>query len=115
VDRSRWEQEKENGEKESLERHARLHRLFTEDRLAFERERKTMIDRFLHSVEDQDQRDRLRALQENWDKKMRHAGSRHNRFVLAQKLFWDHFFQVWNPGIQEASRLLNKRSDPIRS
>ena len=54
----KWEKEKEKREKESLEKHARLSKLFKEDRFAFERERKRMIDEIINSVEDEDQKDR---------------------------------------------------------
>jgi len=105
----KWEKEKEKREKESLEKHARLSKLFKEDRFAFERERKRMIDEIINSVEDEDQKDRLRVFQESWDKKMRGAGSRHNRFVQAQTLFWEHFHETWHPTIQKFNFLLNSK------
>ena len=83
----KWEKEKEKREKESLEKHARLSKLFKEDRFAFERERKRMIDEIIISVEDEEQRNRLRVFQKSWDKKMRGAGSRHKRFIQAQTFF----------------------------
>ena len=101
MERFKWEEEKEKRVKESLERHVRLSKLFNEDRLSFERERKRMIDGVIESVEDEGQRQRLRSLQESWDKKMRGAGSKHNRFVLAQTFFWEHFYEVWQPAIQQ--------------
>ncbi|MBW1672621.1 MAG: hypothetical protein JRJ45_03075, partial [Deltaproteobacteria bacterium] len=55
MERLKWEQEKEKREKESLEKHARLSKLFKEDRFAFERERKRMIDEIINSVEDEEQ------------------------------------------------------------
>ena len=107
----KWQKEKEKREKASLEKHARLSKLFKKDRLAFERERKEMIDGFVNSVEDGEQRSRLRAFQDSWDKKMRGAGSNHNRFVLAQTFFWGHFHEVWNPAIQEYNFVLNGEPD----
>ncbi len=106
----------ESGEKRSeireaaLEEHARLHRLFKEDRLSFERERKRMIDEVINSAPDEEQRNRLRSLQESWDRKMRSAGSQHNRFVIAQHLFWKHVNEVWHPSLQEYSRILKEIS-----
>jgi hypothetical protein len=107
--------EKEKGTKQALDRHARLSRLFKENRFAFERERKKMIAEVISRARDEKQRDRLRALQEAWDKKMRSAGSEHNRFVLAQTLFWDHFHENWQPTIQKCNAILNGSSDVERS
>jgi len=105
----KWEEEKEKREKESLEKHARLSKLFKEYRFAFERERKRMIDEIINSVEDEEQKNRLRAFQESWDKKMRGAGSRHNRFIQAQTLFGEHFHETWHPAIQKFNFLLNNK------
>jgi hypothetical protein len=104
-----WEEQRETREKDALARHARLNKLFVEDRLAFERERKRIIDEFFNSVEDEERRGRLKDQQKSWDTKMRHAGSAHNRFVLAQTLFWKHFNEVWHPAIQEASLRLKDK------
>jgi hypothetical protein len=104
-----WEQEKEKREKESLEKHARLSTLFKEDRFAFEQERKRMIEEIINSVEDEEQRSRLRDFQDLWDKKMRGAGSKHNRFVQAQTFFWEHFHEVWHPSIIKFTRLLGNK------
>ena len=109
MERLKWEEEKEKREKESLEKHARLSKLFKEDRFAFERERKRMIDEIINSVEDEEQKNRLRAFQESWDKKMRGAGSRHNRFIQAQTFFWEHFHETWQPTIQKFNSLLNSK------
>ncbi len=101
-----WEEEKEKRREESEKRHARMAQLFREDRLAFERERKRLLDEFFNSVEDEDLRQRLRALQASFETKMKHAGSAHNRFVLAQTIFWDNFHQNWQPGIQQINESL---------
>jgi len=106
-----WEIEKEKIKKEALEKHARLSKLFKEDRFAFERERKRMIDNVINSAEDEDLRQALKALQADWDRKMRGAGSRHNRFVLAQTFFWDHFHEKWYPAVQKFNALLNDQSE----
>jgi hypothetical protein len=95
-----WEKGRQERQRKALENHARLSRLFKEDRLAFQREQKRMIDELINSIEDEKQRNRLRAFQESWDKKMREAGSKHNRFVLAQTLFWEHLHKIWNPTIK---------------
>ena len=41
--KSDWENERELIQEEALREHSRLHKLFKEDRLSFERERKRMI------------------------------------------------------------------------
>jgi len=105
----KWGEEKEKREKESLEKHARLSKLFKEDRFAFERERKWMIGEIINSVEDEEQRNRLRGFQESWDKKMRGAGSKHNRFIQAQTFFWEHFHEIWHPSIVKFNCLLNNK------
>ena len=92
--------EKQKVEKEALKEHARLSRLFKEDRFAFERERKRMIDEIINSAKDEEERNRLHALQDSWDKKMRNAGSKYNRFILSQTLFWEHFYEVWQPALE---------------
>lgn len=98
---SEWEEGREEREAAALENHQRLHRLFVEDRLAFERERKRAIDDLINSVEEEGQRERLRDLQALWDKRVKHAGSPHNRFVLAQTFFWDHLLNNWLPAVRQ--------------
>ncbi len=98
--KSKWEEKRGERENKALKEHARLYKLFTEDRLSFEREKKKMIEEVINSAESEDEKYRLRALQESWDKKMRGAGSRHNRFVLAQAIFWKHIHEVWLPAIK---------------
>lgn len=95
-----WGVEKEKREKEALKEHARLSRLFMEDRFAFERERKRMIDEIINSAKDKEEKNRLKALQDSWDRKMKNAGSKHNRFALTQTLFWEHFYEVWQPALE---------------
>ena len=94
-------EEKEKRKEKALENHARLHKLFVEDRLSFERERKRTIDEFINRVEDDAQRENLRSFQNSWDRKMRNAGSKHNRFVLAQTFFWEHVDEVFMPTMRE--------------
>ncbi|MFC1531843.1 DUF3135 domain-containing protein [Thermodesulfobacteriota bacterium] len=95
--KSIWEEEKEETKKRALEEHARLHRLFKDDRLSFERERKRMIDEVINGTRDEEQRNRLRALQDSWDGKMKNAESKHDRLVIAQHLFWSYINEIWDP------------------
>ena len=105
-----WENEKDRIRKRAVEEHSRLSKLFREDRLSFERERKRMIDEVIHRAKNEEQRERLRNMQKSWDNKMKKAGSEHNRFVIAQHLFWKHVDEVWNPSIQDFSRFLKKKT-----
>ena len=98
-----WEDERKKTEEEALAEHARLSRLFREDRFAFEREKKRMIDEVINNAKDEAEKNRLRALNDSWDRKMKNSGSKHNRFVLAQSLFWEHFHEVWQPTMERFS------------
>ena len=109
MEKLNWDKEREEIEKKAMEEHSRLSRLFKEDRFSFERERKRMIEEVIDGAVDEDQKKRLREMQDSWDRKMKKAGSRHNRFVLAQHLFWEHVNKRWNPSLQEFSRILNDK------
>ena len=111
MDVSKWSQEKEQREKKSLENHARLSKLFEENRFAFELERKKRIADLINSVKDPDQRQRMWSIQADWDKKMKNAGSPHNRYVLAQTFFWEHFHEKWQPTLQQFSRRFGNDDD----
>jgi hypothetical protein len=103
----RLELEREKRIKQALERHSRLAKLFKEDRFSFERERRRLIDEVIDSAGNEEQKARLREIQEDWNRKMKGAGSQHNRLVLAKAFFWEHFHEVWQPFIQEANRTLS--------
>ena len=111
VDSLDWAEEKEERRKKALEEHARLHRLFVEDRLAFERERKKMIDTVINSARSEEEKEKLRALQAKWDKRMKGAGTKNNRLVLAQMFFWEHFQEKFNPALQHLNAVLNGSPD----
>lgn len=100
------EEELEAIEEKAIAKHERLHKLFKENRFAFEIERKRMINEVIESANSKSQEKRLRAIQNSWDNKMKKAGSKNNRLVLAQHLFWEHFNNTWNPLIQECSKEL---------
>ena len=106
-----WELDREKRRQEALERHQRLSRLFREDRLSFERERKRMVDEIIESAEDEGLKARLISIQEDWNRRMRGAGSRHNRLVLAKTFFWTHFNEVWHPVIEQVNRALQRPAD----
>jgi len=102
-----WAAEKEKREAASLAEHQRLSRLFRENRFLFEIERKKMIAEIIDSAGDEEQKNSLRSLQDAWDKRMKSAGSEHNRYVLAQTFFWEHFHEKWHPTIKKSSQALN--------
>jgi hypothetical protein len=99
MEQFQWDEEAEQRKEQYLKRHERMAKLFVEDRLTFERERKRLLDEFFNGIEDEGMRGRLRALQASFEKRMKNAGSAHNRFVLAQTFFWDHFHNIWQPGL----------------
>ena len=104
---TQWTDQKEEREKAALKEHQRLSRLFKEDRFRFELERREMIAEVINSAPDEEQREKLRALQATWDRRMKSAGSAHNRYVLAQSFFWEHFHEQWHPAIRKANQVLN--------
>ena len=106
-----WEENREAREEKALEEHARLHRLFQENRFAFELERKRAIEAVIQSARSEEMKDRLRALQASWDQTMKHAGPKENRLVLAKTLFWDHFYRVWTPALQQLQAVWQGRPE----
>ena len=104
-----WAREKEKRENEALEKHRRFSRLFREDRLSFERERKRMIAEVIDNAGNEKLKVRLREIQATWDRRMKQSGSAHNRYVLAQTFFWEHFHNVWHPAVKHLSETLNPK------
>ena len=106
-----WADKKEEREKAALERHARLCALFRENRFMFELERKRLVAEVIDGAPDEALRAKLRSFQESWDRKMKSAGSEHNRYVLAQSFFWEHFHEKWQPAIREINQRINGAKD----
>ena len=102
-----WEEERKAAEDQAIAEHKRLHKLFSNNPFAFEIERRKMINEIIESARSKDQKNKLRAIQKSWDNKIKKAGSKHNRFVFAQSLFWDHVENIWNPFIQQSSKELS--------
>lgn len=86
---TKWEEGREEREKQGLAFHARMASLYREDRLAFERERRRLVNEVINGAQTDVAKQKLRALQDSIDKKLRGARSEHNRFILMQKLFWE--------------------------
>ncbi len=101
-----WQQEREERRQKALKEHQRLHRLFKENRFAFEKWRQQAIKDLIESAPDPQLRAKLWKQQEEWDRRMKGAGSHQNRFVLAKTFFWAHFFEKWMPAIEEFRHLL---------
>lgn len=98
--------DKSDRKKRWIEEHERLSRLFSEDRLTFERERKRRIEKTINRSHSTKAKTRLRELQNNWDNILKHAGSDHNRFVLIQMLFWNQVRDVWTPAVNSYEKRL---------
>ena len=105
-----WQEEKEIRREKALAKHWELHKLYKQNRFLFERKCRRMIEDFINGIEDQNLKNKLWEIQRAWDKRMKNAGSNHNRLVLAQSFFWDHFYEKWLPTIKNACESLNQAS-----
>ena len=85
---------------EFLAYHEKMSRLFRENRFLFELERKTALEKIINSADTRERKKRLTDLQEKWDTTVRHAGSGHNRMVLAEMMLWDFVRDVWRPTLE---------------
>jgi predicted O-linked N-acetylglucosamine transferase (SPINDLY family) len=111
MDKTNWAESKEQREKEAVEEHERLRKLFKENRFAFELERKRAIEKVINGARTEQEKEKLWALQAGWDNRLKNAGTKDNRFIMAQTMFWDHFNNVWTPAIQELNTALNGNKD----
>jgi hypothetical protein len=68
-------------------------------------------EEIINSARNEKEKESLRALQATWDKRLKNAGTKENRFVFAQSMFWDHFNNVWAPAIQDLNVALNGSAD----
>ena len=84
---------------QALAEHEEMSRLFKENRFKFELERKNAIEATINKVENKGHRKNLRQLQKKWDNILKNSGSRHNRFVLIQMLFWDQVNNNYRPAL----------------
>ncbi len=88
-------------------------RLYREDRFSFERERRRLIEENIAENHEKKVRDNLRAMQRDWDRILRGAGSGHNRFVMIQTIFWDHVVNVYLPVLRGCT--LKHCASPVRT
>ncbi len=79
--------------------------LYKKDPTAFEKKRKELIEEAITSASKGIQL-KLRLSQAKFDKLMRGAGSEENKLALAQGMLWGHFIDVFNPAMQEFSKVL---------
>ena len=109
---------KEEKRQEYLQEHERLARLFVTDRLAFERERRRLIEQTIEdSCRSAPIQERMRGLQKNLDRILKSAGSNENRLALIQAFFWDHIVNKWQPTLHiylEALHSCNKKMKRIK-
>ncbi len=90
------DQYKYNLKEESLREHDRLSRLFKESRFMFEVERKKLIESTIKIAKVKNKKF-LKDKQEKWDSILNKAESEHNRLVLIKMLFWDNFYNDFQP------------------
>jgi sulfite reductase alpha subunit-like flavoprotein len=101
-----WNEEQKKIEVDALTEHERLNRLFKENRFAFELEKRRLINQIIESAGKESEKEKLRAIQDAWDSRMKNAGSKQNRLTLARHLFFEHVEKIWNPAINECSKEL---------
>lgn len=86
----------------AIEEHDRLSKLFKENRFLFEIERKRLIDKAINAAPEEE-RGKLRVIQDGWDNKLKNASTKNNRLILAQTMFYDQFGK-FNNALQDFSR-----------
>ena len=87
--------------------HAEMIKLIKEDPEEFERVRLSLIENVITSAPENQQL-KLRAIQAKWDKTMKGAGSKENRFVFAKDMLITQFLEVFNPKLKECSERIDK-------
>lgn len=95
-------EEKEAREESALKEHARMHKLFKENRFMFELEVRKQVEEAITSAPP-DMQPRLREIQAKWQNTMKGAGSKHNRLVLAEHMLMEHFTFIFSPALNWAS------------
>ncbi|MEH0020683.1 MAG: DUF3135 domain-containing protein [Desulfobacter sp.] len=88
-------------EEEALAEHARLSKLFKENRFMFELERKKAIENTINSTGHEALKKELEKLQREWDSILRSSGSPQNRLVMIQMLLWDFVHNRWLPALRK--------------
>ncbi|HFC76991.1 MAG TPA: DUF3135 domain-containing protein [Candidatus Moranbacteria bacterium] len=100
---------------EALEKHRYMAKLFREDRLAFERERKRLIREVINNAQSQELKEELTELQAVIDKRMKGAKNKYNRLIIIRMMLMDQVNQKFLPllrGFQSASCNIKKKKKP---
>lgn len=91
----------------ALAEHERLHRLFKENRFAFELERKQAIETAIERARTLRFKKELQKIQDRVDHILNHSGSSHNRLVLMQMMFWRQVTEKFIPAVASGSKKKN--------
>lgn len=87
--------------------HEEMVKLIKEDPEEFERVRLSLIENMITTAPENLQL-KLRAIQAKWDKTMKGAGGKENRFVFAKNTLMTQFLDVFNPKLKECSERIDK-------
>ena len=107
-------------EREAINQHNEWSELYRRDPEAFEKKRQEMVEETIRSAPPYMQL-KLRALQARFEKRMRTAGCKENRLVIAHSMLMEMFLEQFNPALQQAAGSLKKLwssktdEDPILS
>ena len=96
------EESRERRKKEALEQHAKLAKMFREDRFSFELERKRLIGETINEMPEK-MRESMYSLQEKINKRLNNAGSPYNRMVLMNMMFRQQVLDVFLPALYSFS------------
>lgn len=102
------DEERKTVEEKAIEEHERLYELFKSNRFAFEQEKRRLVNQVIDSAGSEAEKEKLRAIHDAWDNRMKRAGSKENRLTLAKHMFFDHVENIFNPAIFECSRELGR-------
>ncbi len=91
----------------ALAEHERLHRLFRENRFAFELERKQAIETAIGRARTRRLKEELQNIQDKVDHILNHSGSAHNRLILMQMVFWKQVTEKFIPAVASGSKKKN--------
>jgi len=83
----------------SLQKHKRLSGLYRQDPGEFEKVTNQMVEDLIRDSPPEYQL-RLRLLQAKWDKRMKGGNTPHNRLTLAKDMFFEHFYNVFQPSLK---------------
>ncbi len=103
----KFEDNREKFKERALDKHKFMSELYKKNRFMFEIEVKKEIEALIKSAPEELQ-PMLKETQEYWNSKMKGAGSKHNRLVLAEQILMDQFVNVFQPAVKNAETALNE-------